>query len=70
MLSFKIDDDGVYNMREGDKNGELMNFTQKKTKLEEAFQKPIGKAISFKFENSGKLNITFLSISLTISFPR
>ena len=43
-------------MREGDKTGEMIEVKQKKTKLEEAFQKPIGRPISFKFENSGKLN--------------
>ena len=56
MLSFKIDDDGVYNMRD-EKNGERINFRKEKTMLEGAFQKPIGKVRSFQFENSGKLNI-------------
>ena len=56
MLSFKIDDDGVYNMRD-EENAERINFRKEKTMLEGAFQKPIGKVISFQFENSGKLNI-------------
>ena len=46
-------------MREGDKTGEMIEVKQKITKLEEAFQKPIGRPISFKFENSGKLNIKY-----------
>ena len=53
LLSFKIEDDGVYNMREGEK-AEILKFSQQKTKIEETFQKPIGKPSSFKFENFGK----------------
>ena len=53
MLSFKVTGDRVYNIREGEKD-ENIKFKQKKTMLEEAFQKPIGKEISFKFENFGK----------------
>ena len=53
MLSFKVTGDRVYNIREGEKD-ENIKFKQKKTMLEEAFQKPIRKEISFKFENFGK----------------
>ena len=53
LLSFKVTGDRVYNIREGEKD-ENIKFKQKKTMLEEAFQKPIGKEISFKFENFGK----------------
>ena len=58
MLSFTINDDGVSNTREGD-NAEIIKFNKRTTRPEGAFQKPIGKVISFKFENSGKLNINY-----------
>ena len=57
MLSFKIENERVYNARENGDNSEIRKIRDQKTKLESFFQKPLGKVISLKFENLGKLDL-------------
>ena len=64
MLSFKIENERVYSAREEGANSEIRKIGEQRTKLESAFQKPLGRVILFQFENLGKLDLKPVEITI------